>query len=71
MTQPTKRRRRTLKEIFLVPALLGVVSAAGLVIALVGDGLYDVLGWALLGVPVVVALWHMLRPDTRASRNAR
>ena len=50
MTQPAKRRLRTLKDIFLIPALLGVVSAAGLVIALVGDGLYDAVGWALLGV---------------------
>ncbi|MGE0061993.1 MAG: hypothetical protein AB7T86_07930 [Xanthobacteraceae bacterium] len=68
MTQPTRSRRRTLKEIFGVPLLLGVVSTAGLVIALVGDDLYDAAGWALLGVPVVVALWHMTRPDTGRSR---
>lgn len=68
MTQPTKGRRRTLKEIFGVPLLLGVVSTAGLVIALVGDDLYDAAGWALLGVPVVVALWHLMRPDTGRSR---
>jgi hypothetical protein len=71
MTQPTKRRRRTLKEIFLVPTLLGVVSAAGLVIALVGDDLYDIVGWTLLGVPCAIAIWHMMRPDTQPGRNAR
>jgi hypothetical protein len=54
-----------------VPTLLGVVSGAGLVIALVGDDLYDVVGWTLLGVPCVIALWHLTQPDTRASRNAR
>jgi hypothetical protein len=68
MTQPTRRRRRTLKEIFGVPLLLGVVSTAGLVIALVGDDLYDAAGWTLLGIPCVIALWHMTRPDTGRSR---
>jgi hypothetical protein len=68
MTEPAKRRLRTLKDIFLIPALLGVVSGAGLVIALVGDGLYDAVGWALLGVPCAIALWHLLRPDTRNAR---
>jgi hypothetical protein len=69
MTQPARRRLRTLTEIFLVPALLGLVSAVGLVVALVGDDIYDAAGWALLGVPCAIALWHMSRPDT--SRNAR
>ena len=37
-------------------AFLAVVSAVGLVAALVGDGVFDLLSWVALGIPVVVIL---------------
>jgi len=46
---------RSLPQIFAVPVVLGALSAAGLVIALVGDGAWDLLGWAALGLPILVA----------------
>ena len=50
------------------PLVIAVVSAIGLVGALVGDGAWDWLGWIGLGVPCVVAAWFGLR---RARARAR
>jgi hypothetical protein len=55
-----------LSRIFAVPFALGVVSAAGLVFALVGDGLWDALGWLGLGIPLIVTAWCLL-PLRRAN----
>jgi len=49
-------------KIWLMPALLALLSGVGLIAALVGDDLWDVLGWASLGVPVLVMGWCWLRP---------
>lgn len=51
---------RTLRQVFAVPVLLALASAAGLVSALLGDGLWDGLSWLGLGVVVAAALWHGL-----------
>jgi hypothetical protein len=55
-----KRRRLGVWMVFRWPALIGVASAIGLVAALVGDGGYDLLSWALLGATLVVmaAAWR-------------
>jgi len=51
------------------PLLLGLVTTIGLTSALIGDGVYDVLSWLGLGIPVVVCLWHAGRkkPESRAA----
>jgi hypothetical protein len=54
-------RPRNLRQIFAIPAAVGVVSAAGLVSALVGDGWWDVLSWLTLGLAVALAAWYGLR----------
>lgn len=54
----------TLAQIFRAPLLMGGCCAAGLLCALVGDGAWDALSWALLAVPVgacVRALWPARR----------
>jgi hypothetical protein len=43
------------------PVAIAIVSAIGLVGALVGDDGWDWLGWFGLGVPTVAALWFGLR----------
>lgn len=43
------------------PIALALLSAVGLVGALVGDGAWDWLGWIGLGVPSVTAVWFGLR----------
>jgi hypothetical protein len=63
--KPVKRKaQRPLSQIFVVPLLLGVVSAIGLVAALVGDDLWDFVGWLGLGIPLAVTLWCLARPKS-------
>jgi uncharacterized membrane protein len=52
-------RRRSLRAIFAIPLLLGLVSVAGLVIALTGDGLRDAASWAALAIPALAVGWAM------------
>ncbi|MFT3664234.1 hypothetical protein [Piscinibacter sp.] len=61
---------KTLAQVFAVPLLLGVLATVGLVGALVGDGVWDVLSWLTLGSTIVVALWYALRRGPRARRAA-
>ena len=49
-----KVARQTTGQIFLVPAVLAVLSGGGLVFALMEDGVWDVLSWVTLAVPIVV-----------------
>ena len=49
------------RRIFAVPACIAVLSAVGLLSALLGDGVWDALSWAALGAPVAVALWYGMR----------
>ncbi|WP_245444334.1 hypothetical protein [Bradyrhizobium sp. Y36] len=41
---------------FRIPLLVGVICGAGLGLALVGDGVSDVLSWLALSLPVVLAI---------------
>lgn len=61
--RPTSRPG--LWRIFRWPLLMAVVSAVGLVAALLGDGVYDLISWTTLGAMVVVmaaAWWGWRRP---------
>ncbi|HSI61253.1 MAG TPA: hypothetical protein VLA16_27085 [Ideonella sp.] len=57
-------------QIFKWPAALALVTAIGLVSALVADGVWDSLSWLGLGLPVAVGLWFAFRraPDAAAPR---
>ncbi|SMF87162.1 hypothetical protein SAMN02982917_6185 [Azospirillum oryzae] len=46
-----------LPAIFGIPAAIALVTTAGLVTALLDDGLMDTLSWAALSVPILVAAW--------------
>lgn len=52
-------RRHGLLAIFAVPLLLALVSIAGLVVALTGDGWRDGAAWAALAIPVLAVGWAM------------
>ncbi|KMS51171.1 hypothetical protein V474_05300 [Novosphingobium barchaimii LL02] len=54
-----KRAKQSLRQVFAVPAVLAVLSLVGLIAALTGDGLRDVLSWIALGVPVLAVVWAM------------
>lgn len=53
------KRKQGLHAIFAIPLLLALVSIAGLVVALTGDGLRDAASWAALAIPVLAVGWAM------------
>ncbi len=42
------------------PAAFAIASLVGLVAALIGDGLMDVLGWMLLLMPLLATAYYLL-----------
>lgn len=50
-----------IRSTFAIPALIAALSLIGLVSALTGDGLPDMLAWVALGVPVVAVGWALRR----------
>lgn len=55
-----KPRQSSFWKVFGIPLGIGLLSAAGLFAALLGDGLWDSLSWVGLGGPSVIALWGLL-----------
>ena len=49
------KKPQSLRRIFTVPLLLALLSIAGLVVALTGDGWRDAAAWLALGAPVARA----------------
>lgn len=52
---------KTPGQIFAVPLVLGIVSAAGLIAALVGDGFLDAVSWVTLALPCAAGIWYWAR----------
>jgi hypothetical protein len=44
-----------------MPILLGLLTIIGLVSALLGDGIWDIVSACALGAPVAAGAWHSLR----------
>ncbi|MDD0845236.1 hypothetical protein [Pseudomonas sp. Gutcm_11s] len=61
--------RRGLWMIFRWPLVLGVLSLFGLLSALVGDEVYDLLSWLSLGIPLVLlgVVWVRMRNTRKPS----
>lgn len=57
--------RRSLPDVFAIPALLGALSLVGLISALLADGFGDLLSWLTLGLPVAAVAFFWLRPVRR------
>ncbi len=53
--------RQSLSQMFSVPAVLALLSAVGLVAALVGDGAWDALSWLTLAAPAAVPVYFIAR----------
>lgn len=62
--------RRGLWMIFRWPLLIGLLMALGLLSALLGDGLYDLVSWLALVLPLIIVggvwAWRQKRHGHRA-----
>ena len=54
--QGMKPRQSNFWKVFALPLGIGLLSAAGLFAALLGDGIWDALSWVGLGVPAFLAI---------------
>ena len=50
------------RAIWGMPIVLGLLTVVGLLVALVGDGAWDLVSVAALAVPVLVGCWCAFRP---------
>lgn len=59
--KPPTRPTNSVVKIFAIPLVLAALSLFGLISALLGNGLYDILAWLTLAAPTVVILACVLR----------
>ena len=52
----------TKPQIWSAPVALGILSAVGLISALLADGPWDAVSWMALAAPVAVSAWGLWRP---------
>ncbi len=45
---------QTVRQIFAWPVVVALLSVAGLLLALLGDGIWDGVSWVVLAVPVAL-----------------
>jgi hypothetical protein len=57
---------RTSREIFGWPFVVGVLSVAGLLAALIGDGIWDAISWAALLPPIALCGYFIVRGRRRS-----
>jgi len=48
-------------HLFVLPAIVAAISLAGLVVGLLGDGLFDTVAIIALAVPVAITVWSIDR----------
>jgi len=54
-------RQSNFWKVFGIPLAIGLLSAAGLFAALLGDGLWDSLSWVGLGIPAAIGVWALVK----------
>lgn len=50
---------RTPWKIYRWPIVVGILTFTGLVSALLGDGIWDGLSWAVLTAPLIAIVWRL------------
>ncbi|HGM5580094.1 TPA: hypothetical protein ACKP22_001770 [Pseudomonas putida] len=54
-------KSQSTRRIFTWPLLIGLLGAAGLFAALLGDGAWDALSWLGLGIPALLGVGALCR----------
>jgi hypothetical protein len=54
-------RRRSIRQIFVVPLIVAILSAIGLVSALVGNGVWDGVSWSALLIPIALCAYFLFK----------
>ena len=49
-----------LRGVFAIPLVVAILSLIGLIGALLGDGVWDGIGWIGLGACVAVTVWALI-----------
>lgn len=62
-----RKKNNTYWQVWRIPILLGLLSLLGLLLALVGNQLWDAVSWLLLGIPLLVIGWF----SGRAGKHSR
>lgn len=57
--------KNTFLKLWGMPILLSLLSVFGLVAALNGDGIWDLLGWLSLSVPLFLIIKHYYKDTIR------
>ena len=57
----SRHRIHSLSRTFAAPMAIAAVSLVGLVSALAGDGIANVISWLALAVPIVAIAWALRR----------
>lgn len=58
-------RHKNLGQIFLGPLMVAVLTAAGLISALIGDGPWDTFSWLSLSVPIALSMLFLWQRKAR------
>jgi hypothetical protein len=66
-TQPRTKRANSLGEIFTTPLLLAGSIGVGLLCTLFGDGIWNVISWAAMSVPLAVVACHVLKARKKSA----
>jgi hypothetical protein len=53
--------RSAFVRIFAIPAIMAVIIAAGLASGVLGDGVWDVISWIALSVPIAVIVFNVFQ----------
>jgi hypothetical protein len=58
---------KELSRLWGMPVLLGMLTAFGLLAALLGTGIWQWLAWPAIAAPIAVIVRHVFRPRARAA----
>ncbi len=59
------------KNVYGIPGVIGLITIAGLLFALLGDGVWDATSWLLLALPLLVLAFYIFRRSSPAQRSVR